>query len=91
MDELPQVDVLGLTEIHDCEEALSDDAGEGAVSEQGYFVDALGLIVRLGGEVLEDVLEVRDCHVLLELFVVENLVVDKLDLVWHCLVHTFLC
>ena len=49
-------------------------------SENGEFVDALVFVVGLLHQVLVDVLEVGDGHVLLEVFVEDLSVVDQLDL-----------
>ena len=44
--------------------------------EDANFVDSLALCVRLGSEVLVDILEVRDRNILLELLVKDDVVID---------------
>ena len=53
--------------------------------EDGELVDALGLIVGLLHQVLVDILEVRDCHVFLEVLIEDLRVVHQLNL---CLGHS---
>ena len=51
----------------------------GTYIEDWHFVDTLALGVRLGSQVLVDVLKVGDCHIFLELFVQDDVVIDQLD------------
>ena len=48
--------------------------------EDRDLVDALALRIRLCGQVLVDVFEVRDRHILFELLVKDNIVVNELNL-----------
>ena len=53
--------------------------------KDGDFVDSFALGIRLGRQVLVDVLEVGDGDVLLELLVEDDVVVDEFDLASHVL------
>ena len=48
--------------------------------EDGDFVDALFLVVRLSCQILVDVLEVGDRDVLLKLLIEDDIIIDELDL-----------
>ena len=48
--------------------------------EDANFVDSLALGVRLCSEVLVDILEVRNCDILLKFLVEDDVVVDELNL-----------
>ena len=84
MNELTDVDVVALAKVHHSEESFADDSRQVCVCQEGHLVDALLLVVGVRDQVLEDVPEVRDGHILLELLVGEDLVVDQLDLVVGC-------
>ena len=79
MHELSEVDVLILAEVKHCKEPLSDDARETSVCQKGDLVDSFVLVVTLRNQILKDVLEIRNSHVLFEFLVVQNLVVNELD------------
>ena len=48
--------------------------------EDGDFVYALALSIRLRGKILVDILEVRDGDILLEFLVEDDVIVNELDL-----------
>ena len=61
---------------HNAHDFGSNFKQRGTYVEDGDLINPLALAVRLRGEVLVDVLKVRNCDVLLELFVQNNVVVD---------------
>ena len=79
MDELAQVDILRLAEVKHGEEAVAQNAGQARVGEHRDLIYALGLFLGLSDEVLEYVFEVGDGDVLLEVFILENFLIDQLD------------
>lgn len=81
MYEFSEVDVFILAQIEHCKKSFSNDTWEVGVCQQSDFVDTFALVVGLGDQVLENVLEVRDSDILLELLVVQDLVIDKFDFV----------
>jgi len=78
MHKLTEVNELGLAEVKDLDKSFADDAWQVAVGEHGDAVDALALVVGLSDQVLVDVLEVRNGHVLLELLVLQDSVINEL-------------
>lgn len=81
MNKFSQINVISFAQVQNGEESLTNDTREIGVGEEGDLVDAFGFVVRLRGEVLVDILEVRDSHVFLELLVVQDAVVDVVDFV----------
>ena len=81
MDELPEVDVVTLAEIQHSHEPFTNDARQISVSQHGNLVDPLVFVVRLGHQVLIDILEVRNGHIFLELLVGQNGIVHQLNFV----------
>lgn len=81
-----QIDVLCFTQVHDGEEPLANNAWQIAVGQQCHLVDPFWFVVGLRRQIFEDIFEVRYGNILLKLLVVEDLVVDKLNLVRSCLI-----
>lgn len=79
MHELLEVDIITGVEVKYREESFTNNTGKLAVIENGNFIDALALGIRLCGQILVDILEVGDSDVLLKLFVQDYIIIDEFD------------
>ena len=79
MHELSEVDVFTFAEIKDRNKSFTYDPWQVCIGQEGDSVDSFFFVVTLRHEVLIDILEIRNGHIFLKFFVVQDGFIYEFD------------